>query len=102
MWAWKFGLDVVNISNELIDPYDFIYLAKEFEKSGWNGFFLWNGFLSDKNYYITNPLVTMVGIATQTTKIKLGFLVVPLPFFKPWRIVSEIATLDHYQKEGWF
>ena len=84
----KFGLDVANISNGLIDPSSFIELAKEAEKSGWNGFFLWNGFLSDESYYITNPLVTMAGIATQTTKIKLGFLVVPLPLFKPWQIAS--------------
>lgn len=94
----KFGLDIANMGENLSNPHNLILLAKEAEKSGWDGFFLWNTFLSDDSHYISNPIVTISAIAAQTTKIKLGFLIIPLPFYKPWQIASEMVTLDHLSK----
>lgn len=91
----KFGLDVANIGSDLSDPHKLIELAIESEKAGWDGFFLWNTFLNPDSLYIANPIVTMSAIATKTNRIKLGFLISPLPFYKPWQFASEIATLDH-------
>ena len=94
----KFGLDVANLGKNSANTDNLIVLAKEADKSGWDGFFLWSAFLNDDSYLISNPIVTLSAITSQTTKIKLGFLVLPLPFFKPWLIASEIATLDHLSK----
>lgn len=91
----RFGLDVPNIGKHLSNVHNHILLAKEAEKAGWDGYFLWNTFLNDKIHFIANPLVCMSAIACQTTNIKLGFMVTPLAFFKPWIIASEIVTLDH-------
>ena len=57
-------------------------MAKEAEKCGWDGFFLWNAFLNEEKLPMVNSIIIMSAIASQTSKIKLGFMVVPLPFYK--------------------
>ncbi|MFW9856577.1 MAG: LLM class flavin-dependent oxidoreductase [Candidatus Thorarchaeota archaeon] len=70
------------------DPLKAIEFAKEAEKCGWNGFFVW------EPIYGADAWVTLSAIASQTKTIKLGTLISPLSRMRPWKIASEVLTLD--------
>jgi alkanesulfonate monooxygenase SsuD/methylene tetrahydromethanopterin reductase-like flavin-dependent oxidoreductase (luciferase family) len=44
------------------------------EESGWDGVFVWE--------------------AVRTSRIKLGTLLTPLPWRRPWKVASQVVTLD--------
>lgn len=59
------------------------------EKAGWDGYFMWEGI------YGVDPWVTLAAIAAQTECIKLGTLLTPPSRRRPWKLASEVLTLDH-------
>jgi len=89
----KYGL---YISNHGISetPTDYINMAIEAEKHGWDGFFLWDH-IYDEPDYLVDPWIILAGIATRTKSIRLGTTVTPLPRRRPWKVAREVATLDH-------
>jgi len=71
-------------------------LALESEKSGWDGFFLWNHLVEwDKRVPIYDSFTSLVAIALNTTRIRVGTTVTALPRFKPWEVARQTISLDH-------
>ena len=46
----------------------------------------------------TSPLIYLAGLAAHTSKIKLGTMVITLPFHNPVRLAQDVAMLDHLSK----
>jgi alkanesulfonate monooxygenase SsuD/methylene tetrahydromethanopterin reductase-like flavin-dependent oxidoreductase (luciferase family) len=67
-------------------------LAVEAESAGWDGFFVWDHLIADPP--VADPWVALAAIASSTTTIRLGPLVVPLPRRRPWKVALEAATLQ--------
>jgi len=91
----KYGVYIANFGpNWSVN--DFVELAKEAEKAGWDGFFIWDHIyardMPDAN--VIDPFITLAAIASQTKKIQIGTTVTPLARRHPWKVARETATLD--------
>ncbi|MHA2095844.1 MAG: LLM class flavin-dependent oxidoreductase, partial [Candidatus Hodarchaeales archaeon] len=62
------------------------------EKSGWDGFFVWESF------YGADAWIALTAIACKTEKIRLGSMITPLSRIRPWKLASELVTLDTLSK----
>src|SRR4030067_58609 len=62
------------------------YLA---ERSGWDGFFVW------EPVWGVDAWVSLTAAAMRTRRIRLGTLLTPLSRMRPWKLASESATLDN-------
>jgi hypothetical protein len=62
--------------------------AREAERAGWDGFFVW------EPVWGIDAWVSLTAAAMQTERIKLGTLLTPLSRMRPWKLASETVTLD--------
>lgn len=69
-----------------------IEFAQVAEKKGWDGFFVWESF------YGVDAWITLTAIACKTEKIRLGTLISPISRMRPWKVASELVTLDTISK----
>ncbi len=89
----KFALNVPNFG-EYGDARLLAELAREAEESGWDGFFVWDHIAwSDAENY-ADPWISLSAISVNTSRIKIGPMVTPLPRRRPWKVAHEAATLD--------
>jgi alkanesulfonate monooxygenase SsuD/methylene tetrahydromethanopterin reductase-like flavin-dependent oxidoreductase (luciferase family) len=58
------------------------------ERSGWDGVFVWEA------AYGVEPWALLAAIAARTERVRLGTLLTPLPWRRPWKVASQVATLD--------
>jgi alkanesulfonate monooxygenase SsuD/methylene tetrahydromethanopterin reductase-like flavin-dependent oxidoreductase (luciferase family) len=58
------------------------------EQAGWDGVFVWEA------AYGVDAWVLLAAIAARTTRVRLGTLLTPLPWRRPWKVASQVATLD--------
>src|SRR5215472_10249054 len=58
------------------------------ERAGWDAVFAWEG------AYGVEPWCLLAAIAARTARIRLGTLLTPLPWRRPWKVASQVATLD--------
>ena len=58
------------------------------EQSGWDGVFVWEA------AYGVDPWSLLAAIASRTSRIRLGTMLTPLPWRRPWKVASQVATLD--------
>lgn len=71
-------------------------LAREAEKFGWDGFFLWDHLVEwDRRVPITDSFTALAAIAMTTERIRIGTTVTPLPRLKPWVVARQTVSLDH-------
>ncbi len=71
-------------------------LAKEAEQAGWDGFFTWDHIAFDwLTTPIVDPWVAYTAIAMNTTRIRFGPMITPLPRRRPWKLARETVSLDH-------
>jgi hypothetical protein len=63
--------------------------AVQAEHAGWDGFFVGEAIWS------IDAWVTLAAAAAQTSRIRLGTMVTPMPAQTPWKLAAESATLDH-------
>jgi alkanesulfonate monooxygenase SsuD/methylene tetrahydromethanopterin reductase-like flavin-dependent oxidoreductase (luciferase family) len=71
-------------------------MASEAEKSGWDGFFLWNHIVEwKKRVPIYDPFICLTAIALKTARIRIGTTVTPLPRLKPWEVARQTVSLDN-------
>lgn len=92
----KYGLEVAN-GGDLANPKVLAGLARDAEVAGWDGIFVedyvvWQGHLSVATY---DPWILLAVIAANTSRIRLGTTVTPLPRRRPWNVAKEAVTLDH-------
>lgn len=58
------------------------------EQAGWDGIFVWEA------AYGVDAWGLLSAIAARTERIKLGTMLTPLPWRRPWKLASQVATLD--------
>lgn len=63
--------------------------AQAAEAAGWDGFFVWEAACS------VDAWVSLSAAAMRTERIRLGTMLTPLPWLRPWKLASQAATLDH-------
>lgn len=67
---------------------EFLELSVEIEQAGWDAAFGW------ETVYGIDPWVVLGGMATLTERIRLGTLLTPPSRRRPWKLASELVTLD--------
>lgn len=70
------------------DPRRVIELSGEAEAAGWDAIFI------AEMLYGPDAWVTLAATAMKTSKLGLGTLLSPVARMRPWKIASEVATLD--------
>src|SRR5262245_34071571 len=58
------------------------------EQAGWDGVFVWEA------AYGVDAWTLLGAMAARTERVKLGTLLTPLPWRRPWKVASQVATLD--------
>jgi alkanesulfonate monooxygenase SsuD/methylene tetrahydromethanopterin reductase-like flavin-dependent oxidoreductase (luciferase family) len=91
----KFGIYAPNFGNTFGNPKLVTKLAIEAEKSGWDGFFLWDHIVNTEEFPDTvDPFIALTSVAESTEKIHIGTMVTPLTRRRPWKLARETVTLD--------
>ena len=95
----RYGISLIQF-NELADPEKVIDIAIAAEESGWDGIFLPDHLLFDRNNVssIAETWILLSAIAARTIKIKIGTYVSALPRYHPWQFAKMTATLDVLSK----
>jgi alkanesulfonate monooxygenase SsuD/methylene tetrahydromethanopterin reductase-like flavin-dependent oxidoreductase (luciferase family) len=65
-----------------------LQLALLAERSGWDGVFVWEA------AYGVDAWTLLGAVAAGTSRIRLGTMLTPLPWRRPWKVASQVATLD--------
>lgn len=89
----RFALNVPNFG-EYGDARVLAGLAREAEESGWDGFFVWDHIAWEGATHYADPWISLGAIALQTSSIRIGPMVTPLPRRRPWKVAHEAVTLD--------
>jgi alkanesulfonate monooxygenase SsuD/methylene tetrahydromethanopterin reductase-like flavin-dependent oxidoreductase (luciferase family) len=58
------------------------------EASGWDGVFVWEAAFGIDAWSL------LAAMATRTSRVRLGSLLTPLPWRRPWKVASQLFTLD--------
>ncbi len=90
----RFALNVPNFG-ALSNPRTLIDLAVAAERSGWDGFFLWDHILLWDRNPIADPWIALAAIAVRTERILIGPMVTPVARRRPWKVARETTSLDH-------
>jgi len=65
-----------------------VELAVLAEQAGWDAVFTWEG------GYAVDPWCTMSAMAMRTERVRLGTMLTPVPWRRPWKLAGQVATLD--------
>jgi alkanesulfonate monooxygenase SsuD/methylene tetrahydromethanopterin reductase-like flavin-dependent oxidoreductase (luciferase family) len=90
----KFGLDVTT-TGDWADIRLLVELARDAEAAGWDGFFVWDVFLTDDDIPVADPWIALAAIAARTERIRIGAMVTPLMRTQPWDIARKTAAVDN-------
>ena len=90
----RYGIDVPQFG-EYGDPRTLAELARETERAGWDGFFIWDHINVNWPTPVADPWIALAAIACATSRIRIGALVTPLFRRSPWKLARETVTLDH-------
>jgi alkanesulfonate monooxygenase SsuD/methylene tetrahydromethanopterin reductase-like flavin-dependent oxidoreductase (luciferase family) len=63
-------------------------LALLAEDSGWDGVFVWEA------AYGPDAWTMLAAMAARTSRVRLGTMLTPLPWRRPWKVASQVAALD--------
>ena len=63
-------------------------LALLAERAGWDGVFVWEA------TYGVDAWSLLAAMAARTERVRLGTLLSPLPWRRPWKLASQVATVD--------
>jgi hypothetical protein len=63
-------------------------LAVLADQAGWDGVFVWEA------AYGVDAWTLLAAMATRTTRVRLGTMLTPLPWRRPWKVASQAVTLD--------
>lgn len=89
----RFGLSVPNFA----EPGSLLAIAETAEAAGWDGFFLWDHLVLDRESTppISEPWTLLAAVAVRTSRIRLGTMVTPVPRRRPWVLARQVLTVDH-------
>ena len=81
--------------DELVEPSTLVALAQRAERSGWDGFFLWDHVdYRPPVSAVADAWIALAAIAGATERIRLGPMVTPLSRRRVQKLARETATLD--------
>jgi len=63
-------------------------LATIAEQAGWDGVFVWEA------AYGIDAWTLLAAMAERTERVRLGTMLTPLPWRRPWKVASQVVTLD--------
>jgi alkanesulfonate monooxygenase SsuD/methylene tetrahydromethanopterin reductase-like flavin-dependent oxidoreductase (luciferase family) len=63
-------------------------MARLAESAGWDGVFVWEA------AYGPDAWSMLAAMAARTERVRLGTMLTPLPWRRPWKVASQAATLD--------
>lgn len=63
-------------------------LAVVADEAGWDGVFVWEA------SYGVDPWTLLAAMSQRTTNVRLGTMLTPLPWRRPWKVASQVLTLD--------
>jgi hypothetical protein len=63
-------------------------LALLAEEAGWDGVFVWEA------AYGPDAWSMLSAMAVKTERVRLGTMLTPLPWRRPWKVASQVATVD--------
>jgi hypothetical protein len=99
----RFGVTLPNLGYAA-GPSRMIELAVAAETAGWDGVFVWDTFGGPEYDALFehdvirrapwDPWVLLAAAAAATERVRLGTLVTPLSRRRPWKLASEVATVD--------
>jgi probable F420-dependent oxidoreductase len=71
-------------------------IARDAEQAGWDGFFIWDHIApyTGWNECIVDPWIALTAVALNTSRIRIGTTVTPLPRRRPWKVARETVSLD--------
>lgn len=69
--------------------------ARDAERTGWDGVFLWDHIQADPGMAPLDPWVMLGALAQVTERVTLGQLVTPLSRRRPYVVAKQLTTLDH-------
>src|SRR6184192_1016267 len=58
------------------------------DRAGWDGVFVWEA------AYGVDAWCLLSAMAGRTSRVRLGTMLTPLPWRRPWKVASQVATLD--------
>ena len=58
------------------------------DRAGWDGVFVWEA------AYGVDAWSLLAAMAVATSRVKLGTMLTPLPWRRPWKVASQVATVD--------
>jgi hypothetical protein len=58
------------------------------DQAGWDGVFVWEA------AYGVDAWSLLAAMAARTHRVRLGTMLTPLPWRRPWKVASQVATLD--------
>jgi alkanesulfonate monooxygenase SsuD/methylene tetrahydromethanopterin reductase-like flavin-dependent oxidoreductase (luciferase family) len=81
--------------DELADPALLAELARDAERAGWDGVFLWDHLVyADPVQAVADPWICLAAMGAATSRLTLGAMVTPLPRRRPVVLARQAATLD--------
>ena len=82
--------------DECFDPTTLAALARQAERRGWDGFFLWDHIRYRAPVRtVADPWIALAAIACSTERLRLGPMVTPLSRRRVQKVARETVTLDH-------
>src|SRR3954451_19040740 len=63
-------------------------LAVVADRAGWDGVFVWEA------AYGVDAWTLLAAMAQRTERVRLGAMLTPLPWRRPWKVASQAVTLD--------
>jgi|SRR5829696_1313248 len=92
----RFGVFLPNFG-PFGDPDRLVNLALAAERSGWEGFFIWDHIQLDGSAGpIVDPWVALTAVAAATSTLRIGTMITPLARRRPWKVARETVTLDRF------
>jgi alkanesulfonate monooxygenase SsuD/methylene tetrahydromethanopterin reductase-like flavin-dependent oxidoreductase (luciferase family) len=58
------------------------------DRAGWDGVFVWEA------AYGVDAWSLLAAMAVATSRVRLGTMLTPLPWRRPWKVASQVATVD--------
>ena len=65
-----------------------VELAVLADRSGWDGVFVW------ETGYAVDPWAVLAAAAVRTERVRLGTMLTPLPWRRPWKLAGQVVTVD--------
>ena len=62
------------------------------ERAGWDGVFVWEAAFG------VDAWALLAAIAARTQRVRLGTMLTPLPWRRPWKVASQVVTLDQLSR----